>query len=398
MKKNKIILIARPDHSMMIYSALLAQEKISFIFYTFGVLKKNFSFLQLKRIRYVSSYCRILKYFTIMHFLKYHKKIQGINEYKIFNSKIKKLIRKRNSEIVHYWPSYCWEAMSEYKRRNPNAILLAEMYMPNPVVIEDIVKNIYNKYRLKLENSYVHRYAQVIDKHFSSADYIVVPSSFVKETMMSTFPNAKYILNSYGVNKTKYYKTRFLEKGSNVKNFVYIGGVNLEKGCDILLSTFEMLPHLNLHLFGKINEVQKSIFAPYLNKKNIFFHGSVSKEELFYQMQYYDVGIHLSQFDAYSLAVAEEVGSGLPVLVSQRTGIKDDIMKFDLGIVVDIDNQGCVLNSIMQITDTKVYNNKAAQVAKYVNSTNNVTYGQSMIEIYNGLLHGIYIDESLVTD
>lgn len=384
-KRNiDILLLARPDHSLYIYQSLEKEKDIKFHFLTFRVFKKYWFLRWLRKVSFVNQHVSILKFLTLRHILKYNfNKFVNLNESKYFEKGTRQVLSKYVPKIIHYWPSYCHREIELYKEKHPEIITIADQYMPNPIYILDFMKDVYQKYGLACNNAYLAKYSQLILEHFKGADYIAVPSKFVEDTMKMTFPNHKYLRISYGITISDLYDYKL--KTDNVKNFVYVGGISLEKGVDIILDFFSRHKELELHLYGQMKSNQQDIFLPYMDCENIYFHGAVSKEELKRAFCNMDVGIHPSRFDAYSLAVGEEIGAGLPVIVSDNTGILEDIRKNNWGVGFALNDENALDVAVKKLTNLDCYNSFKASIDNYIKS-NPKSYGEEMVDCYRRIL------------
>lgn len=383
-KKIDVLIIARPDHSYQIYKALSAQKELSFLYVSFGLFPRWLSFLRIPKLRYVDGNTLILKWFTILHtlYFKLHW-TKRFDEKKCFERSIRHLAKRYEPRIIHYWPDYCDETVHELKKAFPDAITLAEMYMPNPVTIIDDMKRVYAEHGLAFRNDFLEGYASVVGSRFNEADYIMVASKYVEETMKVTFPDKKYLVTSYGIQRSPYY--RFSLKETPVKKFVYSGVISLEKGVDVICDYFSEHPEFELHLYGKMSESQKDLFSKYSSFQNLVFHGPVSREELFSAFQHMDVGIHPSRFDAYSLAVGEEIGAGLPVIVSDKTGNRDDIIENDWGMAFSLDDPSSLSEAIDAISQIQNYR-KIQDSIKDSIASRALPYVDKVIGLYKRLI------------
>ena len=386
MKKIDILLLARPDHSLQIYNELSKQQDIKYHFVTFRVFKRWLRFLNIPRVGYVDRNVSVLVWLTVRHILKYNfGKFTNLNEKKYFEKGVSKILKSFKPRVIHFWPSYCYDEIKKYKKENPNVVTIADQYMPNPVFVLDIMKPVYDSYGLQISNTYLECYSNNIMKHFDGADYIAVPSRFVEDTMKLSFPNHKYIRQSYGIKISPDYS--FELKTDTIRNFIYVGGISLEKGVDSILEYFSKHTKLELHLFGGMNAYQREIFDGYKQFPNIHFHGAVSKDVLNEQFKMMDVGIHPSRFDAYSLAVGEEIGSGLPVIVSDNTGICDDVLENVWGLVFKTGNLNSLDAAIKKICINENYNKYKTNIDTYITSSNNSSYGEAVLLTYQNLLN-----------
>lgn len=388
MKKNiDVLLIARPDHSIQIYKALCIQKKLSFYYITFKVVHAFVKYIfPYKKLQTVTKRCCIDIRATIIQVFKKtfnFKFAQNWQTDNMLSNTSKHFLKKNNIKIVHYWPEYASRTMNEYILKNTKTIVLADMYMPNPIAILNEMKPIYQKYGLDDgTNNWLYEYAEKMEEHFASVKNIVVASTYVRDTMKLSFPDKNYIIVPYGITiSPTYTKKRELKKS---KKFIYIGRVSIEKGCDILLSIFRKNPEYELHIYGGIWQQQRKIFEPYFSYGNIYYHGTVSKEDLRKEIVKCDVGIHLSRFDAYSLAVGEIIGCGVPVIVSETTGIKDEVRNNGFGLVTNLDFYE-IEKSIEKMSDLKFYSQCIDNIDKYIKS-NPKSFGEKMVDEYKKLL------------
>lgn len=388
MKKNiDVLLIARPDHSIQIYKALCIQKKLSFYYITFKVVHAFVKYIfPYKKLQTVTKRCCIDIRATIIQVFKKtfnFKFAQNWQTDNMLSNTSKHFLKKNNIKIVHYWPEYASRTMNEYILKNTKTIVLADMYMPNPIAILNEMKPIYQKYGLDDgTNNWLYEYAEKMEEHFASVKNIVVASTYVRDTMKLSFPDKNYIIVPYGITiSPTYTKKRKLKKS---RKFIYIGRVSIEKGCDILLSIFRRNPEYELHIYGGIWQQQRKIFEPYFSYGNIYYHGTVSKEDLRKEIVKCDVGIHLSRFDAYSLAVGEIIGCGVPVIVSETTGIKDEVRNNGFGLVTNLDFYE-IEKSIEKMSDLKFYSQCIDNIDKYIKS-NPKSFGEKMVDEYKKLL------------
>lgn len=388
MKKNiDVLLIARPDHSIQIYKALCIQKKLSFYYITFKVVHAFVKYIfPYKKLQTVTKRCCIDIRATIIQVFKKtfnFKFAQNWQTDNMLSNTSKHFLKKNNIKIIHYWPEYASRTMNEYILKNTKTIVLADMYMPNPIAILNEMKPIYQKYGLDDgTNNWLYEYAKKMEEHFASVKNIVVASTYVRDTMKLSFPDKNYIIVPYGITiSPTYTKKRELKKS---KKFIYIGRVSIEKGCDILLSIFRRNPEYELHIYGGIWQQQRKIFEPYFSYGNIYYHGTVSKEDLRKEIVKYDVGIHLSRFDAYSLAVGEIIGCGVPVIVSETTGIKDEVRNNGFGLVTNLDFYE-IEKSIEKMSDLKFYSQCIDNIDKYIKSKPK-SFGEKMVDEYKKLL------------
>lgn len=386
MKKDlDILLVARPDHSIQIYNSLLKQNRLYYIFLSFKIFPEWLKRLtKIKKMTTFSKNAICSWRLTFIHLCRYKYKFkfaQDWDETRVFDVYLKRIFKKHNVKLIHYWPEYGDTEILKYSTHNPGSLAIADIHMPHPAAVYESMKPIYEKYGINPESTQLYVIAQHQSKLVDNATDILVPSSYVADTYKKVYNNKKYHIISYGITVSASYEKR---ERTVIKEFVYAGRISLEKGSDLLLECFANHPELNIHLYGGVIQGQEAIFDRYRNSDNIFFHGSVPKVELQEHLKQYDVGIHLSRFDAYSLAVGEMIGSGLPVIVSSNTGNKDDILEFGFGEVSKLD----ILNieqSISSICDINNYCMYSENIDKYIKG-HPLDYGHKMLSFYSNKL------------
>jgi glycosyltransferase involved in cell wall biosynthesis len=185
----------------------------------------------------------------------------------------------------------------------------------------------------------------------------------------------------YGIPRWDDYKkkSRKIER-EQIKHFVYAGQITYQKGCDLLMQYFVSNQDVELHLYGSVSQGQQQLFEKYKGVKNIHFHGTVPKQLMMKEMSQYDVGIHMSRFDAYSLSVAEMMAAGLPVLVSNNTGIYSQVEKIGAGLVVDLIVKD-IEAKIDEIRQPNRYNSFVENLDRYLTS-NHKTYEEEILDFY----------------
>lgn len=390
MKKKKIdvLLVARPDHSMQIYRSLLKQDKLQYLFLSFKVfpewLKKM---TRLKKMTTVSKNAVCSWRLTIINSCRYQFKFkfaQNWDESRVFDEDLKRIFKKHDVKLIHYWPEYGNAEILKYSTHRPSVLAIADIHMPHPKSVYDSMKPIYEQYGIDPQSTQLYIMTQEQSGLVENATDILVPSSYVADTYREVYKNKKFHIVSYGISISPSYEKR---NRSVVKEFVSVGRISLEKGSELLLDYFTKHPALHIHLFGGIIKGQESIFDKYRTFDNIIFHGSVPKAELQDHLKHYDVGIHLSRFDAYSLAVGEMIGSGLPVIVSSNTGNKDDILELGFGEITKLDAKS-IEQAISSVCDINNYNRYSDNIDNYIKN-NPLDYGHKMLLFYSNMVKDI---------
>lgn len=386
-KKTKdVLIVARPDHSLQIYNALVNQTNLDFIYLTYKVVPHWIKrIIKNKKLTGVSRNALISWRLTIVDLCMYKWQFQFAkkwNELTILDRPLRKLFRKNEFKLIHYWPEYGNGEIRKYYEIYSNCFLIADIHMPHPGSVFESMKPTYEKYGIDPQTTSLAQIVSTQRDLIDNESTILAPSSYVAETYKRFFPDNKYVIESYGITASKGYSKRYKDV---VKNFVYVGRVSIEKGCDLLFEYFKHHQQYNLHIYGTVLDSQKFIFDRYKGySNNIIMHGHVAKVELQEHLKEHDAGIHVSRFDAYSLAVGEIIGCGLPVIVSENTGNKDDVKNEGFGEVTTLDLEG-IDRAVRRITTPHIYNQYSDNIEHYINNRHR-PYGERIVSFYESIL------------
>ena len=383
MKKNiDLLLLARPDHSYTIYKSLL-KSNLDFIYCSFKLMPQWMNiFVKNPRVRYYSRNYSNCKRLTLFHLarLKLHKDLWERHEKKLFEKHLTCLLDKVEPKLIHYWPYLTLDSIREYKRNHANVKTFADVYFPCEDWVIDNIFPVLRKNGLN-EDVLVRWNAERMHKTMEFEDNFIVPSPFIADTYKQYYPDKNYIIIPYGLTKWSEYKRKPNKTSSDqIRTFVYAGEVTIQKGCDYLLRYFKKHPELELHIFGRLLDKQKHILEEYQDCRNIVFHGWVPKSLLQEYVSKYDVGVHLSRYDAYSLSVGEMMGAGLPVIVSDKTGIFFTVNQIGAGLVTPLDDDR-IEGSFGKMRRPEVYNQFLENLDKYLLSSPRF-YKDEIIDFY----------------
>jgi len=225
-------------------------------------------------------------------------------------------------------------------------------------------------------------------KEYDEADYISIPSKFVKNTFIKYgVPSEKLIRIPYGVNLEEFYPC---VKEDNIFRFIHCGRVELRKGVQYLLQAFVELnlPNAELWFVGPIDSEMDDIIKRH-NSEKIIYHGFKPQTELkwFY-----------SQCNTFCLASIEEglamvqpqaMACGLPIITSEHTGGSDLIKEGVHGYSVPIRDVE-ELKLKMQYMydhqqDAKIMGDQAKDRMHELFTWKN--YGSNIFDAYNDVLN-----------
>ena len=162
---------------------------------------------------------------------------------------------------------------------------------------------------------------------------ILAASNFVKRSYTAYGVDADRIhIVPYGVDVSMFQPIA-PSKHEGIR-FIYVGGVRQMKGISYLLEAFTKLraefPMTQLEIVGDCH-ISDDLLKPY--KDTVLFSGYLLHNEVTERLQKADVFVFPSLADGFGLAGIEAMGSGLPMIVSDNSGISD-VITDECGFVV----------------------------------------------------------------
>lgn len=152
------------------------------------------------------------------------------------------------------------------------------------------------------------------------------------------------------------------EPRESVRKFVYVGRLTAVKNLEFLISAFNRLPHLSLTIvgFGEQEALLREMAG-----ENIYFTGAVDNKLLPNLYREHDVFILPSRSEPWGLVVEEALNNGLPVLVSDRVGCAEEIVREgDNGYIFTYNSEKSLAEAISKMCNIEKYNNMRFNISK----------------------------------
>lgn len=242
-----------------------------------------------------------------------------------------------DSDAIHFVYSVGWKAARRARRNGTK--LVCDMREEHPQFQEKILSEEAKHLGIEFTvpgSSFRHRVLEEIDL----SDYIFCPSSYARRTFVEQGISAdRLVVCPYGVDVSTFNASERPHRGRTF-TVLFLGQVCMRKGIHYLLEGFRKagLADAQLVLAGPVDPSFRNVLDQY---RGLFKEvGSVAHSQV---REYYlaaDVLVMPSLADAYPLVVLEAMSTGLPVIVSENTGMADLIRKGGEGFVVPIRNSG----------------------------------------------------------
>lgn len=296
-------------------------------------------------------------------------------------TEIVRVIESIKPDIVHaHWSyEFCGAAI---KSRYPFLVTVHD----NPFKVFRYLRNIYRFGRLIMSevNLKMVKYASTVSPYMYS--FVNKRCEFVR-----IIPNpSKIVIPNDQLQLEVEIKLKSLESPRII--MINNGWDKLKNGKVGLLAFHELqkkIPNARLDLYGAGYEYKglaaKEAIA--LKLKNIFFHGSVSHEQIVKIMGESHVLIHPSLEESFGVVLIEAMSRGVPVIGGLKSGavpwvINDDNLLVDVTVPLDLMNKLFELLTnpdLYKKTSLKCYENVSERFSSNIVATQYVEYYQEII-------------------
>lgn len=237
-------------------------------------------------------------------------------------------------DIFTGWSSQSLHSLRRAK--SAGAITVVERGSSHIVYQTGILKEEYARFGIPLA-PFMVAHPRIIEKElkeYEEADYISVPSLYVKRSFLEQgIPEGKIIHTPYGVDTSAFYPA---PKKDGVFRVVFAGGMTLRKGVHYLLQAFAELnlPDAELWLIGAMNPEMEPFFRKYSGSFKYLGHVPQIKLREYYSEA--SVFVMPSIEEGLALVQPQAMACGLPVIATTNTGGEDIIRNGQDGFIIPI--------------------------------------------------------------
>jgi glycosyltransferase involved in cell wall biosynthesis len=254
-------------------------------------------------------------------------------------------LRKSNSKIFIGWSGMSLYSIRAAKKRG--MITIVERGSSHILTQNAILQEEYKRFNqsFSIRGSLMRREI----KEYAEADFIAVPSFFVRDSFLARgVPADKIFLNPYGANKN--FKTRApVQKPNNKFRIIYLGTVSIRKG---LIYFFEAIKSLGIPrdafevlIVGSVNGEMNETLEKY-RQDNWQVIGHIDHYQLPELLATCDVGVQPSLEEGLSMVIPQMMACGVPVIVTPNTGGKNIIEDGQNGFVVAVRDPTAIADKI----------------------------------------------------
>jgi len=263
------------------------------------------------------------------------------------------------SDIFVGWSSFSLHSLRKAKKSG--AIIVLERGSSHMIEQQRILKEEYDKFGLKVQLAH----PKIIEKElkeYEEADYISIPSSFVKRSFLKNgISENKLIQIPYGVDLSAF---KQIPKTDDIFRVVFAGGMSLRKGVHYLLQAFSELnlPNSELLLIGSINEEIKPFFKKYEGKYK--WLGHIPQKELYKYYSQGSVFAIMSIEEGMAMVIPQAMACGLPVIATTNTGGEDIVRHGKDGFIILIRDVNKLKEKLVELYENPEICQKMGESAK----------------------------------
>ena len=251
---------------------------------------------------------------------------------------------------------------------------------------DQILKKEYSKFGLpfKIDQRVINKEL----KEYEIADYISIPSNFVKNSFLQMgIPEKKLIVNNYGV--SNYFSSNASINKSDKFIILYLGTISIRKG---LVYLFDALSDLRIpenkfevRFIGQIDPEMELLKKKY-TKLNWRWLGKVNHYELSKLIVECDVAVQPSLEEGLSMVIPQILACGVPVISTTNTGGEDLIMNEKNGFIIPICSSEKIKEKILLLYNDSNLLEKMKNQTK-ISNQNKLNWDLYGERYYNNLLN-----------
>jgi len=241
-------------------------------------------------------------------------------------------LQMEKPSILQTWLNHGYAQMLKY----PDAIKIVNLFSAHPDIQAELVgidtQNPVTKLSLERQRA-----------ELEMADWILVPSKLVFDSLKEKGLDKKSIIIPFGINIEKFVPSK---KKDNVFRVIFVGSSWERKGGPLLLEAWEKLNLKNAELIicgvseeivGEVEENVKVGWVP----------------DLVSTLQNSSIFCLPSLEDGCGLAVLEAMACNLPVIISESTGAKQYVTEGEDGFIIKANDVDAICEKIQYCYDRK---------------------------------------------
>lgn len=251
---------------------------------------------------------------------------------------------------------------STKKIQAKGGIAIAEAVNSHVQYQEDLLREEYKMLNLPWLPFHQREKKRRVDE-YQQADYILMPSEFVKNSFIEMgFPAEKLLKVPYGFNQLSTPGSISKNEGE-VFTVLYVGSISIRKGLRYLIEAFKKFKHPNKRLVIVGPESDRRGISDLSMPSEIVFTGELKSAELENAYKSATVFCLPSIEEGLALVIGEALSFGKPIITTTNSGASEIITDGKEGFIVPIRNSDAIAEKLELLADDKVVYNSMKEAA-----------------------------------
>lgn len=272
------------------------------------------------------------------------------------------------------------------KAKREKMVVISDHSIAHPISMKNYLIDEYKRFNKKYDLDPDTKFWTLVQKDCIEADYVLVNSDFVKQTMLDNgFKDEQIKVIYFGV------RTDFVGAKKNWEipagkpaHLLFIGNFGFRKGARILIEALEILNsrevNVVLDVLGIVDDMGLQM------PSNVIFHGVFLYDELVNFYKNSDLFVFPTFAEGSSRAAMEAMGSGLPVITTNNCGAP--IMHNQTGVIIPINDADILASEIERLINNKELRERIGTNAAQLILTTYTwdMYKKNLVEFYNDIV------------
>ena len=224
-----------------------------------------------------------------------------------------------------------------------NIIFMQTIYNDDILLAPNFADRLKSERAICWDEKILHR----VSREINATQKFLIPSKFVAKSLLySGVKEEDLMVCPYGVDISEFKPTDLNRPFNLPLHFVYVGGVKEFKGVAYLFDAFMEIPSdlATLTVIGNYNSTDADILE-YM--KRINFVGNIIHSKVSAELQKADVFVFASLGEGLSLSALEASASGLPLIVTENSGINDAMHDGIEGFIIPIQSKEAIKEKVL---------------------------------------------------
>ncbi|MFN8416209.1 MAG: glycosyltransferase family 4 protein [Cytophagaceae bacterium] len=293
--------------------------------------------------------------------------------------------RLENTDVFLH---YSGAGLYSYKNANKyNVLKIVEAVNSHVEIQESILKDEYSKCNIEWKPFYEKEKKRRVEEYLQ-ADYILTPSSFVKQSFIDKgFEPNKILKAPFGFEQFNS-NNLLIENKKDEFVILYVGSISIRKGLRYLIEAINNLKHrhLKVKVVGPMTQIT-GLNSMYISDQ-IEFVGVLKGDALKEAYMSSDLFCLPTLEEGLALVLGEALSFGLPIITTVNSGAQELITDEVEGFILPIQDSKAISDKIQLLMDDKsrywLMRNAAISKSKKLNGWDSAT--NHMTKIISNLI------------